>query len=174
MGIAINGFGRIGRTFLRVALQQPSLQVVAINDLADAETLAHLFKYDSVHGVFAGSVEVENNHLLINGQAIQIFSEKNPERAQRVADRMNTRASRIERGKEIANPSTREMIQNPAYEYKFEERLMKKSEDDSKMKMGGKLKPVDKTKKPGLAKLPKAVRNKMGFKKNGGAMSKKK
>lgn len=79
MRIAINGFGRIGRTFLRVALQQPSLQVVAINDLADAETLAHLFKYDSVHGPFAGSVEVENNHLLINGQAIQIFSEKNPE-----------------------------------------------------------------------------------------------
>ncbi len=79
MRIAINGFGRIGRTFLRVALQQPSLQVVAINDLADAETLAHLFNYDSVHGVFAGSVEVENNHLLINGQAIQIFSEKNPE-----------------------------------------------------------------------------------------------
>ena len=79
MRIAINGFGRIGRTFLRVALQQPSLQVVVINDLADAETLAHLFKYDSVHGVFAGSVEVENNHLLINGQAIQIFSEKNPE-----------------------------------------------------------------------------------------------
>jgi len=79
MRIAINGFGRIGRTFLRVALQQPSLQVVAINDLADAETLAHLFKYDSVHGPFASSVEVENNHLLINGQAIQIFSEKNPE-----------------------------------------------------------------------------------------------
>lgn len=79
MRIAINGFGRIGRTFLRVALQQPSLQVVAINDLADAETLAHLFKYDSVHGPFAGSAEVENNHLLINGQAIQIFSEKNPE-----------------------------------------------------------------------------------------------
>lgn len=79
MRIAINGFGRIGRTFLRVALQQPSLQVVAINDLADAETLAHLFKYDSVHGPFAGSVEVENNHLLINRQAIQIFSEKNPE-----------------------------------------------------------------------------------------------
>jgi glyceraldehyde 3-phosphate dehydrogenase len=79
MRIAINGFGRIGRTFLHIALQQPSLQVVAINDLADAETLAHLFKYDSVHGPFAGSVEVENNHLLINRQAIQIFSEKNPE-----------------------------------------------------------------------------------------------
>jgi glyceraldehyde 3-phosphate dehydrogenase len=79
MRIAINGFGRIGRTFLRIALQQPSLQVVAINDLADAETLAHLFKYDSVHGVFTGDVEVQGNHLLINGQKVQIFSDKNPE-----------------------------------------------------------------------------------------------
>ena len=79
MRIAINGFGRIGRTFLRVALQQPSLQVVAINDLAYAETLAHLFKYDSVHGPFAGSVEVQGSHLVINGQKVQIFSEKNPE-----------------------------------------------------------------------------------------------
>jgi glyceraldehyde 3-phosphate dehydrogenase len=64
---------------LRVALQQPSFQVVAINDLADAETLAHLFKYDSVHGPFAGSVEVQGSHLVINGQKVQIFSEKNPE-----------------------------------------------------------------------------------------------
>lgn len=79
MRIVINGFGRIGRTFLRVALQQPSFQVVAINDLADAETLAHLFKYDSVHGPFAGSVEVQGSHLVINGQKVQIFSEKNPE-----------------------------------------------------------------------------------------------
>ena len=79
MRIAINGFGRIGRTFLRIALQQPSLQVVAINDLADAETLAHLFKYDSVHGPFAGSVEVQGSHLVINRQKVQIFSEKNPE-----------------------------------------------------------------------------------------------
>lgn len=79
MRIAINGFGRIGRTFLRIALQQPSLQVVAINDLADAETLAHLFKYDSVHGVFSGTIEVQGSHLVINGQKVQIFSEKNPE-----------------------------------------------------------------------------------------------
>ena len=110
------------------------------------------------------------------------ISEKNPERAMRVADRMNTRASRVERGKAIANPST--MITNPSFqskmdqmpEYEFDRklRILEKSKDDNKMKMGGKLKPVDKTKKPGLAKLPKAVRNKMGFKKNGGAMSKKK
>ena len=103
------------------------------------------------------------------------ISEKNPERAERVAERMNTRASRVDRGKEIANPSI--MTQNPMYEL---DRLMEKRDirmklkDKETMKMGGKLKPVDKTKKPGLAKLPKAVRNKMGFKKNGGAMSKKK
>ena len=103
------------------------------------------------------------------------ISEKNPERAMRVADRMNTRASRVERGKEIANPSI--MTQNPMYELdrRMEDRdIRMKLKDNNKMKMGGKLKPVDKTKKPGLAKLPKAVRNKMGFKKNGGAMSKKK
>jgi len=103
------------------------------------------------------------------------ISEKNPERAQRVADRMNTRASRVERGKEIANPSI--MTQNPMYD--LDRRMEKgdirmKLKDKGTMKMGGKLKPVDKTKKPGLAKLPTAVRNKMGFKKNGGAMSKKK
>jgi hypothetical protein len=103
------------------------------------------------------------------------ISEKNPERAQRVADRMNTRASRVERGKEIANPSI--MTQNPMYD--LDRRMEKgdirmKLKDKETMKMGGKLKPVDKTKKPGLAKLPTAVRNKMGFKKNGGTMSKKK
>ena len=103
------------------------------------------------------------------------ISEKNPERAQRVADRMNTRASRVERGKEIANPSI--MTQNPMYELdrRMQDRdIRMKLKDDNKMKMGGKLKPVDKTKKPGLSKLPTAVRNKMGFKKNGGTMSKKK
>ncbi len=103
------------------------------------------------------------------------ISEKNPERAMRVADRMNTRASRVERGKEIANPPI--MQSNPMYELdrRMEDRdIRMKLKDNNKMKMGGKLKPVDKTKKPGLAKLPTAVRNKMGFKKNGGAMSKKK
>jgi protein subunit release factor B len=101
------------------------------------------------------------------------ISEKNPERAQRVADRMNTRASRIERGKEIANPPV--MIQNPIKEYQFDREYMKlkKSKDDSKMKMGGSLKKPAADQK-GLKKLPTPVRNKMGFKKNGGAMSKKK
>lgn len=79
MRVAINGFGRIGRTFLRTALQQQGLQVVAINDLADPETLAHLFKYDSVHGTFAGPIHVQGQQLTVNNQSIQIFSEKNPE-----------------------------------------------------------------------------------------------
>ena len=101
------------------------------------------------------------------------ISEKNPERAQRVADRMNTRASRVERGKEIANPSI--MTQNPMYD--LDRRMEKgdirmKLKDKETMKMGGKLKPVDKTKKPGLAKLPTAVRNKMGFKEMGGPVKK--
>ena len=61
--IGINGFGRIGRVFLRNSLNQPGLEVVAINDLADAATLAHLFKYDSVHGVFNGEVRAEENAL---------------------------------------------------------------------------------------------------------------
>jgi hypothetical protein len=103
------------------------------------------------------------------------ISEKNPERAMRVADRMNTRADRVERGKAIANPPI--MQSNPMYELdrRMEDRdIRMKLKDNNKMKMGGKLKPVDKTKKPGLAKLPTAVRNKMGFKKNGGVMSKKK
>ena len=112
------------------------------------------------------------------------ISEKNPERAMRVAERMNTRASRVDRGKEIANPSI--MSSNPINEmrqererYDLDRRMEKgdirmKLKDKETMKMGGKLKPVDKTKKSGLAKLPTAVRNKMGFKKNGGTMSKKK
>lgn len=76
--IAINGFGRIGRNLLRVATQSNDLEVVAINDLTDAETLAHLFKYDSVHGTFAGDVSVAGNNLVINGKSVKILSERNP------------------------------------------------------------------------------------------------
>ncbi|MBN1949513.1 MAG: type I glyceraldehyde-3-phosphate dehydrogenase [Candidatus Cloacimonetes bacterium] len=78
--IAINGFGRIGRLALRVILDKyPDLQVAAINDLTDAPTLAHLFKYDSVHGKFQGSVSAESDFLLIDGKKIRIFAEKDPE-----------------------------------------------------------------------------------------------
>lgn len=78
MRIAINGFGRIGRIFLRNILLKPGIEVVAINDLADAQTLAHLFKYDSVHRGFKGSVSSASDTLLINKQAIPVFSEKDP------------------------------------------------------------------------------------------------
>lgn len=77
MKIAINGFGRIGRTFLRLAIEN-NLDVIAINDLGKADALAHLFKYDSVHGPFKGTVKVDENTIVINGKAIQLFSKPNP------------------------------------------------------------------------------------------------
>ena len=78
MRIAINGFGRIGRIFLRSILSKPAIQVIAINDLTETATLAHLFKYDSVHGGFKGTVEHDADSLYINGIAIKIFSQKDP------------------------------------------------------------------------------------------------
>ncbi len=78
MRVAINGFGRIGRIFLRNILGRNGITVVAINDLTDTKTLAHLFKYDSVHRGFKGDVTYDDDHLVINGQAIKVFSEKDP------------------------------------------------------------------------------------------------
>jgi len=77
--IAINGFGRIGRMVAKVAQKHSNIELVAINDLTDAKTLAHLFKYDSVHGKFDGNVEASEKEIIINGNAIKIVSEKNPE-----------------------------------------------------------------------------------------------
>lgn len=76
--VAINGFGRIGRNVMRIAAQSNSIDVVAINDLTDAKTLAHLFKYDSVHGTFAGEVATDADHLIINGKKIRILSQRDP------------------------------------------------------------------------------------------------
>lgn len=78
MRIVINGFGRIGRIFLRNILGKPGVQVVAINDLAATATLAHLFKYDSVHRSFKGEVSFDDEFLYINGQQIKVLSESNP------------------------------------------------------------------------------------------------
>ncbi|MFA6945234.1 MAG: type I glyceraldehyde-3-phosphate dehydrogenase, partial [Pedobacter sp.] len=78
MKIAINGFGRIGRITMRALLQKAGLELVAINDLSDTKTLAHLFKYDSVHGGFQGKVSAEDGHLLINGRKVRVFAEKDP------------------------------------------------------------------------------------------------
>ena len=76
--VAINGFGRIGRMVLRSACNDKSFDFVAINDLTDAATLAHLFKYDSVHGQFAGSVEARDGQLVINGKEIKVHAIKEP------------------------------------------------------------------------------------------------
>lgn len=78
MNISINGFGRIGRNFLRAALER-GLDVVAINDLSDPATLAHLFKYDTVHGGFKGEVAHDEEAIIINGKRILILSERDPE-----------------------------------------------------------------------------------------------
>jgi glyceraldehyde 3-phosphate dehydrogenase len=78
MRVAINGFGRIGRIFLRNVLSKPNIQVVAINDLTDTHTLAHLFKYDSVHRGFQGTVTADGEHLYINDQKIKVLSEREP------------------------------------------------------------------------------------------------
>lgn len=78
--VGINGFGRIGRLVMRSILkyQSDSIEVVGINDLTDAETLAHLFKYDSVHGTFEGDVHADGDHLVIDGQKIGITAERDP------------------------------------------------------------------------------------------------
>ena len=78
MRVAINGFGRIGRIFLRNILGRKGITIAAINDLTDTKTLAHLFKYDSVHRGFKGDVAFDADHLIINGQPIEVFSEKDP------------------------------------------------------------------------------------------------
>jgi glyceraldehyde 3-phosphate dehydrogenase len=78
MRIAINGFGRIGRIFLRTTLLKDNIEVVAINDLADTQTLAHLFKYDSVHRGFKGTVTSSGDSLVVNGNAIKVYQEKDP------------------------------------------------------------------------------------------------
>ena len=78
MNIAINGFGRIGRIFLRNILDKPGIAVVAVNDLTDTQTLAHLFKYDSVHRGFKGSVDFDDENLYINGKTIKVLAEREP------------------------------------------------------------------------------------------------
>jgi len=76
--IAINGFGRIGRVFLRVSIDRPNFDIVAINDLTDSKTLAHLLKYDSVHGKFQGTISHEKDALIVNGKRIKITAAADP------------------------------------------------------------------------------------------------
>jgi glyceraldehyde 3-phosphate dehydrogenase len=76
--IAINGFGRIGRNVFKVAMERKDIEVVAINDLTDAKTLAHLLKYDSTFGVYKKKVEAKENAIVVDGKEIPIFAIRNP------------------------------------------------------------------------------------------------
>ncbi|MBU0686643.1 MAG: type I glyceraldehyde-3-phosphate dehydrogenase [Candidatus Margulisbacteria bacterium] len=76
--VAINGFGRIGRLVLRAGVDDKNIEFVAINDLTDAKTLAHLLKYDSVHRQFKGTVEAKDRAIVVNGKEIKILSERDP------------------------------------------------------------------------------------------------
>lgn len=76
--VAINGFGRIGRLALRLMIENNEFEVVAINDLTDAKTLAHLFKYDSAQGRFNGEIEVKEGAFVVNGKEIKVTAERNP------------------------------------------------------------------------------------------------
>ncbi len=76
--IGINGFGRIGRNVFRAAHDNPEVEVVAVNDLTDARTLAHLLKYDSVHGVFSADIRAEEGGFTVNGKKVRVFAERDP------------------------------------------------------------------------------------------------
>lgn len=76
--VGINGFGRIGRIVFRAAQERSDIEIVAINDLLDAEYMAYMLKYDSTHGRFNGTVEVKDGHLVVNGKTIRVTSERDP------------------------------------------------------------------------------------------------
>ncbi|MGA2525988.1 MAG: type I glyceraldehyde-3-phosphate dehydrogenase [Smithellaceae bacterium] len=78
--IAINGFGRIGRLVFRAGYKNKDVEFVAINDLADAKTLAHLLKYDSVHGIMNAEIKAKDNSIIVGGKEIKIFTEREPEK----------------------------------------------------------------------------------------------
>ncbi len=76
--VGINGFGRIGRNLFRAAMGDPDIEFVAVNDLTDPKTLAHLLKYDSIHGRFDGTVEAGEGEIIVNGKSVKVLSERDP------------------------------------------------------------------------------------------------
>lgn len=77
--VAINGFGRIGRNLVRSAVDNPAIEILAINDLTDPKTLAYLLKYDSVQGIFNAKIDVQDNYIILNGKRIRVLAEKDPQ-----------------------------------------------------------------------------------------------
>ena len=71
--VAINGFGRIGRNFLRASSGYNEFEIVALNDLTDSKSLAHLLKYDSVHGIFHADVKTGNGSIIVDGREIKVY-----------------------------------------------------------------------------------------------------
>ena len=78
INVAINGFGRIGRRVFRLLIDNPNIQVVAINDLADSKTLSHLLKYDSIHGVLHNTISFDNNHIIIDNKKVNLQNQNHP------------------------------------------------------------------------------------------------
>ena len=74
--IAINGFGRIGRNLFRLLINHPSIEVVAINDIADNKTMSHLLKYDSIHGILSNDIQYNDEGILVDGKLVHFFHEK--------------------------------------------------------------------------------------------------
>jgi len=78
--VAINGFGRIGRLVFRAGINNKNIDFVAVNDLTDAKTLAHLLKYDSIHGILNADIKAKDSSIMVNGKEIRVFSERYPEK----------------------------------------------------------------------------------------------
>ena len=76
--VGINGFGRIGRNLLRASLNDPGIEIVAVNDITDPKTLAHLLKYDSIFGIFEAKVGFGDDSISVNGKTIRVFKVKDP------------------------------------------------------------------------------------------------
>ncbi|HTP42347.1 MAG TPA: type I glyceraldehyde-3-phosphate dehydrogenase [Nitrospiria bacterium] len=121
--VAINGFGRIGRNLLRASMGEARLEWVAINDLTDANTLAHLFRHDSVHGRYQGEVEAKEGGLVINGRPIAVLSERDPSKlpwkamgAQIVVESTGRFVDRAGAGKHLEAGASRVIISAPAKE----------------------------------------------------------
>ena len=78
MNLAINGFGRIGRSVFKAAMEKDGVEIVAVNDITDAKTLAHLLKYDSNYGVYGKNIEVRDDGFVVDGKSIKVLAERDP------------------------------------------------------------------------------------------------